>query len=106
MAAQTGATSWAQGAVSARGLQTSESERGANLVVVAHSSSARRQGVVSTDRRGRLGYNANGTNDGTVIPSNNYPDLDYTNDFGMTSGAAPQISGIVALMLQANPSLG
>lgn len=96
----------AVGAVSDRGLQTSESERGANLVVVAPSSSAGRQGLVSTDRRGRLGYNANGSNDGTVIPSRNYPDLDYTNDFGMTSGAAPQVSGVVALMLEANPDLG
>ena len=96
----------AVGAVSDRGLQTSESERGANLVVVVPSSSFRRQGIVSTDRQGRYGYNVDGMNDGSVIPSANYADPDYTNDFGMTSGAAPQVSGVVALMLQANPRLG
>jgi subtilisin-like proprotein convertase family protein len=96
----------AVGAVSDRGLQTSESERGANIVVVAPSSSSRRQGIVCTDLTARRGYNSSGLNDGTVVPSTNYPDLDYTNDFGMTSGAAPQVSGVVALMLQANPRLG
>jgi subtilisin-like proprotein convertase family protein len=96
----------AVGAVSDRGHQTSESERGANLLVVTPSSSAGRQGLVCADLVGRRGYNIDGANDGNVIPFQNYSDLNYTNDFGMTSGAAPQVSGVVALMLQANPSLG
>jgi subtilisin-like proprotein convertase family protein len=96
----------AVGAVSDQGRLTSESERGANVVVVAPSSSAGRQGIVCADLIGARGYNANGENDGNVIPLTNYSDSNYTNDFGMTSGAAPQVSGVVALMLGANPNLG
>jgi len=96
----------AVGAVSDRGRQTSESESGANLLVVAPSSSVRRQGLVTTDLTGRRGYNRDGSNDGMVRPALNVTDRGYTNDFGMTSGAAPLVSGVVALMLQANPALG
>jgi len=34
------------------------------------------------------------------------PNGDYTDSFGGTSAATPQVSGIVALMLEANPNLG
>lgn len=96
----------AVGAVGDQGRLSGESESGANVVVVAPSSSAGRQGIVCADLVGAKGYNANGENDGNVIPFANYSDLNYTNDFGMTSGAAPQVSGVVALMLGANPNLG
>jgi len=96
----------AVGALSDTGRQTSDSEPGANLLVVAPSSSLRRQGLVTTDLRGARGYNRNGRNDGSVIPLSNLENIDYTNDFGMTSGAAPLVSGVVALMLEANPRLG
>jgi len=96
----------AVGAVGDRGSVSSDSEMGANIVVVAPSSSHKRQGLVSTDLSGRRGYNVDGQNDGLVVPAKNFSDLDYTNDFGMTSGATPQVSGVVALMLQANPKLG
>jgi subtilisin-like proprotein convertase family protein len=96
----------AVGAVGDQGRLSGESESGANVVVVAPSSSAGRQGIVCADLVGARGYNANGENDGNVIPFANYSDLNYTNDFGMTSGAAPQVSGVVALMLGANPNLG
>jgi len=96
----------AVGGVSDLGRRTTESELGANLVVVAPSSSLRRQGLITTDRQGRLGYNRNGSNDGFVLPRKNVDDRDFTNDFGGTSGAAPLVSGVVALMLEANADLG
>jgi subtilisin-like proprotein convertase family protein/subtilisin family serine protease len=96
----------AVGGISDRGVQTTNSEGGANLVVVAPSSSERRQGLITTDLTGRRGYNRNGRNDGLVIPRRNVADNDYTNDFGDTSGAAPLVSGVVALMLEANRQLG
>lgn len=89
------------------GRPTTESERGANIAVVAPTSSLGRQGQTTTDLSGDFGYNANGINDGTVLPRwRNYANSDFTNDFGMTSGAAPIVAGVAALMLQANPSLG
>lgn len=96
----------AVGAVSDRGLRTSDSETGANLVVVAPSSSTRRQGLITADLSGSRGYNRRGGNDGSVIPRKNVRDRDFTNDFGGTSGAAPIVSGVIALMLEANPKLG
>jgi subtilisin-like proprotein convertase family protein/subtilisin family serine protease len=96
----------AVGAVSDRGSITTESESGANVVAVVPSSSLDRQGLCTTDLVGKSGYNFDGSNDGSVIPTTNFKDLNYTNDFGMTSGATPLVSGVVALILQANPKLG
>ncbi|MFQ6608261.1 MAG: S8 family serine peptidase [Fidelibacterota bacterium] len=51
-------------------------------------------GIVTMDRMGDLGYS-----------NNSDPEPDYTFDFGGTSAAAPQVSGIAALMLAVNPDL-
>ncbi len=76
----------AVGAITHNGLQSSYSESGSNLLVSAYSSSP---GIVTTDLVGADGYDA----------------TDYTNTFGGTSSAAPLVSGVIALMLDANPNL-
>ncbi|XZE21575.1 DVUA0089 family protein [Pirellulaceae bacterium SH449] len=73
----------AVGAIDHRGLQSSYSESGAPLIVSAFSSGG---GVgVTTSTLTELGS--------------------YTSSFGGTSSAAPLVSGVVALMLEANPNL-
>ncbi|MBN1675801.1 MAG: S8 family serine peptidase [Kiritimatiellae bacterium] len=74
------------------------SEPGACHVVTAPSSGSGTQGITTTDRAGSAGYNSTGTGD--------LADTDYTSKFGGTSSAAPLLSGVVALMLEANPGLG
>ena len=74
------------------------SERGANLWVCAPAGSD--YGVVTTDLMGSDGYNSLGSAGLTDIS-----DASYTNTFTGTSAATPMISGVVALMLDANPDL-
>ena len=76
----------AVGAITDDGVQSSYSESGSNLLVSAYSSSP---GIVTTDLVGADGYDT----------------TDYTNTFGGTSSATPLVSGVIALMLEANPNL-
>lgn len=76
------------------GGQSWYSEPGANLVVAAPSSGVV-LGITTTDRTGSDGYNPDPSLDG-----------DYINEFGGTSSATPTVAGVVALMLEKNPTLG
>lgn len=71
-------------AIDRQGRQAVYSERGAPLLVSAYS-----QG-----KKGDIG-----------ITTTHLNQEGYTDDFGGTSASAPQVSGIVALMLSANPQL-
>ncbi|MBW8880740.1 MAG: S8 family serine peptidase, partial [Asticcacaulis sp.] len=77
------------------------SSEGANVLVSAPSNgSYYGPWVATTDRTGVEGYN-DGYN-----PSWDPVPLDYTTRFGGTSAAAPMVTGVVSLMLEANPDLG
>ena len=77
------------GAVTSEGQVAAYSNPGAALLVSAPSSGGARA-ITTTDLAGAAGYSAG----------------DVTDSFGGTSAAAPQVTGTVALMLQANPNLG
>jgi subtilisin family serine protease len=64
-------------------------------------------GIWTTDATGNSGFNVaplpNG--DETDITRDFFPDTNYTSRFNGTSAAAPIVSGVIALMLEANPEL-
>jgi subtilisin-like proprotein convertase family protein len=78
------------GATDAARMATAAGNYGANLIVAAPAAS------VTTDLTG-----ADGFNDGSGAL-----DADYTDAFGGTAAGSAVVSGVVALMLQANPGLG
>jgi len=77
-------------AVDVDGRRSSYSEAGANIWICAPSSRLETSGVATTDVTGAAGYSGG----------------DYTGSFGGTSSASPLVAGVVALMLDARPTLG
>jgi len=77
-------------AVDVNGIYTWYSEPGANILCAAPSSGYRSDAISTTDLLSTWGYSQGGC----------------TDTFGGTSAAAPQIAGVVALMLEARPELG
>lgn len=85
---------FAIGALTKTGAPAVYSEYGTNLIACAPAD-----GVTTTDLLDNAGYNP--TQDFTALADN-----DYTDEFNGTSAACPVASGVIALMLQANPNLG
>jgi subtilisin-like proprotein convertase family protein len=89
------------GAVNDFGFQSYYSEPGANLLISAPSNGGlHNAGIRTTDITGEGGYN------NTAAGTSDLADRNYTKTFGGTSSACPLVSGIISLMLQANPNLG
>ncbi len=62
-------------------------------------------GIYTTDALGDDGFNIAPLPNGQELDRDFLPDTDYTSRFNGTSAAAPIVSGVIALMLQANPNL-
>ncbi|MBI4328178.1 MAG: S8 family serine peptidase [Chloroflexi bacterium] len=86
-------------AASDQGQQTDYGEPGACLIVATPSNSLGQQQITTTDLAGRAGYNQSGA-------PGDLADLDYTRTFSGTSAATALAAGVIALVLEANPSLG
>ena len=72
------------------------SGNGPCLAIVAPSSGTSANGIPTVDRVGANGYNGGGD-------ATNFLDPDFTNTFYGTSAAAPQVAGVLALMVSARP---
>lgn len=89
-------------ALNDRGKQAAYSEPGACLVVTAPSNvgdTSSEEGIATTDLIGDDGLNFNNA-------GGDFQNVNYTQYFGGTSSASAMVSGVVALMLEANPNLG
>ncbi|MGE8290056.1 MAG: S8 family serine peptidase [Sphingobacterium sp.] len=60
--------------------------------------------IPTTDLTGSGGYNS-GSSQGSVLLPVDFSDANYTGTFNGTSSACPQVAGLAALVLSANPQL-
>lgn len=97
-------------AVNDQGKQSSYSEPGANIWISAPGGEfCNTHTITTTDRTGDAGENPTAPSlvllgyvdyTSSIVPNHN-----YTKCMNGTSAATPQVAGVVALMLQANPNL-
>lgn len=89
-------------AVNDQGKQSSYSEPGANLWISAPGGEfCDTHAITTTDRTG-----GNGINTAATAGVTDYADTNYTKCMNGTSAATPGVAGVIALMLQAKPTLG
>lgn len=81
-----------------RGTKSWYSDFGPEIDLAAPSSGGLTPGIFSADIRQWYGYNPGDTMYGDARG-------DYTSEFGGTSSAAPVVSGVIGLMVAANPAL-
>ncbi len=90
-------------ALGSDGKYSSYSNYGYNVFVTAPSSSDTGFGITTTDRTGaNLGYNRYSADNPDGDQNDTFPNTKYTSTFGGTSSAAPLLSGILALGMEAN----
>jgi subtilisin family serine protease len=99
----------AVGAISSLGIKSNYSQIGSSLLVSAPSNTTDGTGlgIMTTDNKGRGGDNYGIYVRRPTLPTDDFKgNADLTESFGGTSSATPAVSGVIALMLQRNPTLG